>query len=179
MKQNLLILALALLLIVLLFFPKQIYWLFYPHSKQDVIEQVFKNREIYYAICYPQDVTAQRLQSNGNDTGKLDGYAKDAAVTLPPEDVQQLRSLLQKSSSYRWRHSLSTPDYDAVLNFRAQGHVVRIALSFKNNVFGVFDGEDDKDEQINTECRFDPIRDQLVAICKTVFPDDRKIQALQ
>ena len=179
MKRNLFYIIAAVLVVAILFFPKQIYWLFFPHTKQDVIEQVFRDREIFYAICYPKQITAQRLHSKGNDPQKMSGYTMDEAVVLTPDEVDALKTPLKAQSSYLWRYSTTTPDYNVLLTFHCDGRNIRIALSFKNNMLGVFDGEDDNAQQVNTEYLFDPMRDRLVAVVKKIFPDDKDIQALQ
>ncbi len=179
MKRNLIFIITGLLVVGLLFFPKQIYWLFFPHTKQDVIEQVFRDREIYYAISFPQQVTAQRLHSKGSDVQKMSGYTKDEAIVLTPDEIDALKTILKPPTSYRWRISASSPDYDILLTFHCDGRNIRMAFSFKNNMFGVFDGEDDNAQAVNTEYLFDPMRDKLVAVTKTIFPNDKDIQALQ
>jgi hypothetical protein len=179
MKRNLLFIIAAILVAAILFFPKQIYWLFFPHTKQDMIEQVFRDREIYYVICFPQQVIAQRLHSKGSDAQKMSGYTKDEPIILTPDEVDALKTPLRVQSSYRWRINTSSPDYDVLFTFRCDGRNIRVALSFKNNMLGVFDGEDDNAQQVNTEYLFDPMRDQLIAVAKKIFPDDKDIQALQ
>jgi hypothetical protein len=185
---------LGIIVVVLLFFPTQVYFLFYPHTQNDVIIQVFKDREIFSVIQNPQSVTAQLLHAkvaSSSDTlevqlkdtagtGKLDGYTKDAPVGLSPEEIQAIQKLLEKPMSYHWRMQPNCiPDYGVLLNFRLQGHTVRVALCFKCNMIGVFDGEDDSADQINSEYDFQPMRPQLVAIAKGIFPNDKEIQALQ
>jgi hypothetical protein len=44
---------------------------------------------------------------------------------------------------------------------------------------GIFDGEDDNALPINTTDYFDPIRKQLVAIAKSIYPADVEIGALK
>ena len=171
---------LGIIVVVLLFFPMQVYWLFYPHTQQDVILQVFKDREIYSVIQDPQLVSVQRLHSKEGGTNKLDGYNKDSSVGPSPQEVQAIQSLLEKPASYRWGYGRTCiPDYGVLLNFRLQGHTVRVALCFKCNMIGVFDGNDDSADQINKEYLFDPMRPQLIAICKEIFPNDKEIQGLQ
>ncbi len=179
MKQKVIYAVLAILVVGLLFFPKQIYWLFFPHTKQDVIEQVFRDREIYYVICYPQQVNAQILHAKGSDKDKMSGYNKDASVPVSVDAVTTLKTLLKKPSSYRWRYNVASPDYNVLFTLHCDGRNIRMAFDFKNNMFGVYDGEDDNAQPVNTEYLFDPMRDQLVAVVKGIFPNDKGIQALQ
>lgn len=180
MKWKLLIVAVGIAIFVILFFPMQIYWLFCPHTLQDVILQVFKNRENDYVIAYPQTATAQLLHRNTGDGATLDDYAKDAPTTISPEQVQQLKTLLQDPKSYDWGMGKTCqPDYGVLYSFRAEGHIVRVAICFKCNMIGVFDGEDDHAGKINNQYLITPMRVKLVAVTKAVFPNDKTIQALQ
>ena len=179
MKWKLLIVAVGIVIFVILFFPMQIYWLFCPHTLQDVIQQVFKSRDIDCVIAYPQQVTAQRLHRN-TEYGGLDGYTKDPPVTISPEQVQQLKTLLQDPKSYDWGMGNNcVPDYAVLYSFRAEGHTVRVAFCFECNMIGVFDGQDDHAGQINNRYMFKPMRAQVIALTKTIFPNDKTIQALQ
>ena len=171
---------LGIIVVVLLFFPTQVYFLFYPHTQNDVIIQVFKDREIFSVIQSPQAVTAQLLHSKNGGSDKLDGYIEDAPAGLSPQDIQSIQNLLGKPASYRWGiGNTCIPDYGVLLNFRSQGHTVRVALCFKCNMIGVFDGDDDSADQINKEYLFDPMRPQLIAISKEIFPNDKEIQGLK
>jgi hypothetical protein len=44
---------------------------------------------------------------------------------------------------------------------------------------GVFDGEGENAKDISDSFLFDPMRKQLMALCKTLFPNDKEIQALK
>ncbi|HTR42140.1 MAG TPA: hypothetical protein VMH87_11045 [Pseudomonadales bacterium] len=172
--------TLGIVVVALLFFPTQIYFLFYPHTQNDVVMQVFKDREIFSVIQTPQSVTAQLLHSKNGGSDTLAGYTKDALVGLSPEQIQAIQKLLEKPASYSWGIGNNCiPDYGVLLNFRLQGDTVRVALCFKCNMMGVFEGDDDGAAQINREYLFEPMRSQLIAICKQIFPNDKEIQALQ
>jgi len=56
---------------------------------------------------------------------------------------------------------------------------VRLALCFNCNWLGIFDGADESAGSINSEMDFDPIRSQLVAIAKAIYPSDSEIQGLK
>jgi hypothetical protein len=180
MKWKLLMLAVGVAFFAILFFPLQFYWLFWPHTLQDVIQQVFNSRENDYVIAYPQEVTAQVLHQNTGDGTTLDEYSKDAPVTLSLVQIRQLRALLQDPKSYHWGMGKTcNPDYGVLYHFRAQGHTIRVAVCFKCDVLGVFDGDDDHATRINNQSLFTPMHAQLIAFTKTLFPDDKTIQALQ
>ena len=181
MKWKPIIIALLVIIVVaLLFFPTQIYFLFYPHTQNDVVNQVFRDREVFSVIQTPQSVTAQLLHSKNGGSDTLDGYTKDAPVGLEPRQIQAIQNLLEKPGSYRWGVTRTcTADYGVLLNFRLQGQDVCVALCFKCNLIGVFDGDGDNAKTISEGCLFDPMRPQLIAICKEIFPNDKEIQGLQ
>lgn len=172
--KPIILIALGVNVVVLLFFQ------FYPHTQQDVVRQVFKNREKFSVIQNPQLVTAELLHSKNGASPILDGYTKDAPVGLSPQEIQSIQNLLEKPASYHWGIGNGCmPDYGVLLNFRSQGHIVRVALCFKCDMFGVFDGDNDSAEQINREYIMDLMRPQLVAIAKEIFPNDKEIQGLK
>jgi len=55
--------------------------------------------------------------------------------------------------------------------------MIRIAFCYQCNQLAVFDG--DKPDRVNRQEDFDPIRTQLVAVAKAIFPADPEIQALK
>jgi hypothetical protein len=179
--KKLIIAGVVIVVLILLFFPMQVYWLFYPHTKQDVILQVFKDREVLSVIQFSQSATAQRLHpKNGGGSDTLDGYTKDAPVGLSPQQIKSFQDLLEKPTSYHWGIGNSCiPDYGVLLNFRSEGETVRVAICFKCNMLGVFDGNDDSAKQINSQYIIDPMRPQLIALAKQIFPNDKEIQGLQ
>ncbi len=156
-------------------------WRLYPHTQQDVIERVFRNRQIFDVVMSSQQVTVQSLHKNGEEPQEiLAGYTNDAPVLLSAEQAQKIKNLLTAPSSYLWNVGNSCmPDYGVLFNFQTGGHTVRVALCFKCRMVGVFDGEDNKAGQVNYEYLFDPMRKQLAAICIAIFPNDKEIQALQ
>jgi hypothetical protein len=225
-------LTLSVFTVVQLLRSGPVYQLFHPHSQQDVITQVFKNREIFSVIQSPQSATAQRLyrkydssgtldsydssapaslssqqtqaihsitldgSTNGTlgnlspreiqdlqnlaNSSELDGYTRGALVGLSPQQIQIIQNLLGKPSSYHWGIGNNCiPDYGVLFNFRLQGHDVHVAFCFKCNLIGVFDGDDDSAEQINIKDQFDPMRSQLIALAKEIFPNDKEIQGLK
>ncbi len=128
MKWKPIIITVFVIVVVVLFhFSRcRFYWLFYPPTKNDVIIQFFKDREIFSVIQTPQSVTAQLLHSKNGSSDTLDGYTKDASVGLSDEEIQAIQKLLTEPASYRWGISgPCTPGYDLLLNFHLQGHDVR------------------------------------------------------
>ncbi len=178
--KPIILVAFGIIVAALFFFPTQLYFLFYPHTQNDVVNQVFRDREVFSVIQTPQSVTAQLLHSKNGGSDTLDGYTKDAPVGLLPQQIQAIQNLLEKPASYHWgRRMTCIPDYGVLLNFRLQGDTVRVALCFKCNLIGVFDGNDDSAAQINHQSLVDTMRPQLVAICKEIFPNDKEIQGLK
>jgi hypothetical protein len=180
MKGKQFIWILGLLVLCAMFSPMSLYRLFHPPSEQDVIKKVFQNREIFDAIVSSQQVTAQLLQGKDeNDPTTLIGYTKNAPVPLSPDESQKIKTLLQKPSSYLWNiGNTCLPKYGVLFNFHSGGRTVRIAFCFRCNMIGVFNGEDDNARPVNAEYIFEPMRGQLVTLCKTIFPNDKEIQAL-
>lgn len=89
-----------------------------------------------------------------------------------------LQQLLQQPSSYSWNSvNACLPDYGVLLTFRSDSQIVRIALCLECNMLGVFDG--DHPDRVNSKNEFDPVRTQLVAVAKAIFPNDSVIQALK
>ena len=66
-----------------------------------------------------------------------------------------------------------------VLNFHSKQSTLRIALCFDCDIAGIFDGEAENAQSINTGGDFDPMHKQLVRIAKSIFPNDSEIQALK
>jgi hypothetical protein len=84
--------VLGVIAVVLVFFHAQVYFLFYPHTQDDVMIQVFKNREIFSVIQRPQSVTAQRLHPKYDSSGTSDGYTNNAPPGLSHQQIQAIHS---------------------------------------------------------------------------------------
>ena len=153
-------------------------------SRPDVVHKVFGGHELYAAFHNSRTATAQRLHWRGDqslDRGKLNGYAQDAPVPIAAERVQELLALLHRPSSYDWGDYTKSCiiDYAVLLTFSSGQRVIRVALCFKCNELGIFAGEDNTADSINTEADFDPVREQLLAIVKPIYPNDQEIQGLK
>lgn len=149
------------------------YW---PHTQNDVITGVFKDGEIYSVIQNPQSATAQRLHSIYSGSETLDGYTNDAPVSLLPQQIEAIQKLLDKPSSYVWgMRTTCIPDYGVLLNFSLHSNTVRVALCFRCNIVGVFDGND----RVDYWNFVGAVRPQFVAIAKEIFPNDKEIQGLK
>ena len=154
-------------------------WRLLPHTQQELIQGVFAGQQNFDVVTSSPQVTVQRLHEKPDGRpDQLTGYTKDAPLTLSPEQARKIKDLLKSPSSYIWNlKSNCIPHYGVLFNFQSGGHTVRVALCFKCRIIAVFDGEDDNAKQIS-DGLFDPMRDQLVAISKTLFPNDKEIQAL-
>jgi len=152
-------------------------------SEQDVVQKVFGSKQVFDAFLASQTATAQRLhwhRQQGESSVKLRSYDHDSPVIVPPARIQEIQALLRHSASYVWRSSKSCiVDYGVLLTFSSGQRTVRVALCFKCNWLGIFDGGDDNAESVSTEDDFDPVRKQPVTIIKSIFPTDAEIQALK
>lgn len=160
--------------------PMTAYRMFHPWSHKEVIQRVFKDQEIFGVMTNSPQVTAQRLhRKSDGDQDLLSGYTRDNPVTLSADQSQQIKSLLKSPFSYRWDVRTCMPNYGVVYNFQSGGHTVRVAFCFRCNIIGVFDGDNDTSNQVNFTSQFDPMRRPMIALSKTLFPDDKEVQVLQ
>ena len=111
----------------------------------------------------------------------LSNYKRGPFVPMPASQSQRLKRVMQRSSSYYQGSNAKSciPDYGVLFTFRDGQRAIQVALCFNCNMLAVFDGGDDKARSVNTLPDFDPMRSDLVAIVKKVFPDDAEIQDLQ
>jgi hypothetical protein len=181
MKWKLVIPIVVIVLLGIVFRPVSVYRLFHPPTEQDVIQKIFTSRQIYDVVMTSPQVTAQVLKNDPeNGFPILARDNKYKPVMLSPGQAQKLEELLGKPSSYTWDViSGCTPHYGVVFDFRSGGHTVRVAFCFECRAMGVFDGEGENAKEITDFVLFDPMRKQLTALCKALFPDDPKIQALK
>lgn len=176
MKWKLVILAFGILLLFAAIYD----WRTRP-TQQDVIQKVFGNQQNYDTFVFSQKVTAQLLhkQDEANPI-KLKGYNSDAPISLSSEEIQKIKPLLQNPPSYLWNIGNNCiPDYGVLFTFHSEQRTVRVAVCFKCNMLGVFDSKDDNAGQINSEYIIDPMHAQLVALVKSIFPNDPTIQSLK
>jgi hypothetical protein len=159
--------------------PVVVYRLFHPASRRELIERVFRDQEVFNAMINSPRVTAQRLQgkSEGNPD-LLSSYTRSAPVTLAADQAQQIKNLLQNPSSYLWDVTSCLPVYGVVYNFQSGVHTLHVAFCFKCNVIGIFDGDNDASNSINFTSQFNPMRGQMIALSKSLFPKDGELQTL-
>jgi hypothetical protein len=184
MKKTAILRTLLVIVIILGAFivlrPMTVYRILHPANRKEVIERVFKDQEIFDVMTNSPKVTAQRLnRKSDGDPDLLSGYTHDAPVTLTADQAQEIKGLLQSSSSYLWDVTSCMPDYGVVYNFQSGGHTVRAAFCFRCNIIGIFDGDNDASNSINFTSQFNPMRRQMLALSKSLFPDDKEMQALQ
>lgn len=152
-----------------------------PH--QDVAKKVFRDQETLNAFLQAQDVTAQRLylerKPGGVHRGMLSNYRRGAVVKVSPQLAAQIRQLLKQASSYVWGRGVKMciVDYGVLFTFEGSGSPIRVAICFECDWLGIFTNDDDT-RIINEERDIDPARRELVAIVKSIFPDDPEIQEL-
>ena len=101
-------------------------------------------------------------------------------MTVSQAQARQIQDLLQRPSSFSWNIDKGCiVDYGVLFTFRSADRTIQLALCFGCNWFGIFDGADDNARAVNSQDNFDPIRKDLVAIAKKLFPDDAEIQELK
>jgi hypothetical protein len=155
-------------------------WRWLTHSRHELIQRGFAGQQNFSVVTSSPQVTVQRLhEKSGEDSDFLTGYTKDAPLALSPEQAQKVKDLLQSPSSYLWNMGSCLPHYGVLFDFQSDGHTVRVALCFKCKIIGIFEGEDDNARPIYGVTQFNPSYGQFVALCKTIFPNDKEIQALQ
>jgi len=173
--------AIALVLgIVTLLRPVILYRLIPPLGRREVVKTVFQDQQIFDAMMNSPQVTAQRLhrKSDGEQV-LLSDYNRDVPVTLTADQARQIKSLLKKPSSYLWFIRSCLPDYGELYNFQSGNQTVHVAFCLKCNIVGVFIGDNDASNAINFTSQFNPIRGQIVALSKALFPNDSEMQALK
>jgi hypothetical protein len=179
MKWKLSILALGIFIMGFLFVQWPALSLLHPHTQKDLIQQIFTNQKIFDAVMSSQQVTAQLLKNDPvSPISVVDN--KYGSVLLSTEQIQNVKELLGKPSSYGWGYmSDCIPHYGVIFNFESGGHTVRVAFCFECDMVAVIDGSGDTVGGNTTGYPFDPMRKQLLAMCKTIFPNSQKIQALK
>jgi len=110
-------------------------------------------------------------------------YTSDAPVALSTDDIQMLKKLLSEPRSYLWSNGAPIiksciPEYAVLFKFCASSKAVSILLCFRCDQIGLLLGADDDPQRVNSEDSFDPIRPQLLALVKRLFPKDAELQAL-
>lgn len=155
--------------------------LFHRHTQQDVVQQIFTSSNIFNVVMSSQEVMAQILKNDPEDGfSLLAADSKYKPVILSPDQTQKFKELLGKPSSYIWGITTDcTAHYGVILDFSSGGHTVRVAFCFECHVMAVFDGDGENARDVSDSFLFDPMRKQLMTLCKTLFPDDPKIQALK
>lgn len=150
----------------------------------EFISKTFGNRQVFDAFVASQQVSAQRLHWRDRreiTPDVLSNYKRGPSVSVPAPQAQRLKRILQRSSSHYQGSDRKAciPDYGVLFTFRSGDRAIQVALCFNCNMLDVFDGGDDKARSVNSLPDFDPMRSDLVAIVKKVFPDDAEIQGLE
>jgi hypothetical protein len=152
-------------------------------SRQEVVEKVFGSQQFLDSFVAAQQVTAQRLhlrQTNGLSPGLLSSYDRGQTVSVSQSQAREIQHLFQQPSSFLWNIGKGCiVDYGVLFTFRSGDRTIQLALCFNCNWFGIFDGPDGNARKVNQQDNFDPIRKDLVAIIKELFPEDAEIQELE
>ena len=159
-------------------------YILYGPGNEELVSKAFGSRQIFDTFIASQQVTAQRLHwrdRNERSADVLSNYKRGPSVAVPASQARRLKRLLQRSSSYYQGSNAKAciPDYGVLFTFRFGDRAVQVALCFNCNMLEVFDGGDDKARSVNTLPDFDPMRSDLVAIVKKVFPDDAELGDLE
>jgi hypothetical protein len=153
-------------------------------ANEELVAKAFGSRQIFDAFIASQQLTAQRLHPRDRNEilpDILSNYKRGPSVAVPASQARRLKRLLQRSSSYYQGSDRKAclPEYGVLFTFRSGDKAVQVALCFNCNMLEVCDGGDDKARPVNSLPDFDPMRSDLVAIVKRVFPDDGEIQDLE
>ena len=159
-------------------------WLFRSQNR-DAVQSIFGGSKFLNAFVTSQDVTAYRLHHRDDAPGNsdlLNHYDWSNRVSVAVAQVADLKHLLQQPSSYDWNTRYAKAcilNYGVILQFQNDSSGVGVALCFDCNMLGVYDTTGTNMTRLNTEWDFDPIREQLVAAVKSIFPGDPEIQKLR
>ena len=151
----------------------------------DITQEIFGTQQLRDAFISSDQVTAQRLRHReGRPMGSddLDYYEKESPVPVTGSWPQEIKSLLQRESSYDWSTGTAKScilDYGVLITFRSSQRTVRVAICFNCNQLGIYDGSDNTAKRVNAEMDFDPIRKELVTVAKFIFLKDSDIQELR
>jgi hypothetical protein len=153
-------------------------------TQDALIHDVFGDKPRLDAFLAATNASAQRLHFRDGDTNanptNLSGYDRSAPVPVPMPLLGNLKDVLQRPSSYEWGYSKACiADFGVLITCYSSQRIVSVALCFNCNWLGIFEGQNDNAEPINTKPDFDPCRPQLVSFSKSLFPSDPEIQALK
>ena len=154
-------------------------------GKYNLARDVFGNYKNFNAFMAASEVTVQRVHYRGRsegDAGVLHdfGYTHDALLKVTDDQREELKRLLAAKSSYGWDYQKACiPNYAMIFHFHSADKVICVAFCFECRELGVFDSNANQVKEINTEDDFDPINGKLVAIAKSIFPNDPEIQAIK
>jgi hypothetical protein len=149
---------------------------FRPVTPQ-VIRTVFGGQETYDVFKAAQKVSACRLEVKKETLESHSGdyeYLEGAFVELSSEQTAQVRKILESPDSYEFDlRKACTPLYGVRLRFEGESNRVDVDLCFSCDILLV-----SRDGKPMEGGNFDPIRPNLVALCKKLFPNDKEIQQL-
>jgi hypothetical protein len=122
-------------------------------------------------------VQAYRLPSPSEHVQSLADYTMSAGpIAVPEATVAKLREMLMDEDVYLWdvAKACGEPDYAVRFQFQRGGDNVDVLICFHCDILGVYHNGQAVDFE---DC--DPIRPQLIAIVKDLFPGDPAIQSLK
>jgi hypothetical protein len=142
-----------------------------------VINQVFGGKETHEIANSATTIRACRLKMKPDSASPATGeYEYEAGPFLPLTAEQSTHFLkrLQSPNSYEFDVAKACiPIYGVRLQCEAPEGAVDVDLCFSCNILAVR-----RDGKIVGGEDFDPIRPNLVQLCKQLFPDDAEIQNL-
>jgi hypothetical protein len=159
-------------------------------TTRQISSHVFGDQTAFDAFRTASDVTAERLNCKTSGiciSRKLADYRRYSRRSLSQAQVAQLRDLFSQRASYpdglrRLKGGeavikLCGTRYGVLLTFHAKP-IVRIALCFQCDEFGVYVGEGEDSPFQNRDTDFGPMRSALVPLMKSIYPNDSEIQSL-
>lgn len=149
----------------------------YFRSHSPRVRDLYGGAEAIDTIKEAVTIHAYRLPSPSMHTPLLADYTmSEGPIEMPALTAARLRLALMSDSAYLWgvAKSCGDPDYGVRFQFQHEGDSVDVLICFKCLMLGIYhNGKALEYED------FDPIRAELVAIAKELFPDDPAIQSLK
>ena len=185
MKITRIIVALILLLVA----AGLAQWIVYVRNYHDVGRRIFGGAQTFSHFRSASVITAQRLHwKDPGGSMALADYTREPPVRLSEQQASELKRIFSDRSSY-WLDLWTTPAGQSIVTtclphygiLFATDSVppVQIAICFVCDQFAVFVGEGDTAKDVNDDDRLTVMRPSLVALAKSIYPNDSQIQSLK